>query len=393
MPVQTTESASNLFHKAAASGSLAILERLILQKQVAIDVVDNKGNTALHKAAWHGKLEAVRILVKHGAKLGVANSSSKTALAFANQMGHNDCAEYLLEMMQRHSPEKIKSMFRSKGKTSNCARVFGPRASMKATAWLIPGAPEVEVQDDERAMDRAISAANQHNNAPVTVPAQPRSHSAPSAPVAPSPTSIYRAPSVKYNAPSPREQPLRLQSAGANTLPPPASPSDGFGRAATYPAPMLPAHHTAPAVVCTVSSTPGAAEQRSHQTHYSNQQHAQSPSALRTSPPMPKLDLSGLKGANKPAEEEVLSGRSTSRREEMPEGMWTEEASAAQRKPSTPHARPPSGSHFTSPRSQGYAMPVGVERVVQGAGGQVRVVQVAQRGGMPVRVSPSFALV
>jgi len=335
--VANAEPSLDLLHKAAASGSISNLQKVIAAKRIALDCSDDRGNTALHKAAWHGKMEAVRLLVKHGAKTNIANATGKTPLAFAKQMGHAECAEYLAEMMQRHSPEKIKSMFRAKGKTSNCPRVFGARQSMKATAWLIPGAPEVaEVQAENQIAIGAVLPLQQNASSATQVP------------------------QVVHSTP------CRVQSGG--------SPAPVPHRTSNPHAVPLPSHQLPPSVVCTVSSRPGVHDQRTSQA-------LQVDTSADRKVPMPKLDLSDLGNrAAKPVDEDALSGRSTSRREEIPEGMWKEEQALST----------PAVTNTMAPHRTCHPVPVAVERCVQGVHGRVSVVQVP-RAGMPSRVQGSHA--
>jgi ankyrin repeat protein len=60
--------------------------------------------TALHGAAENGHLEIVRLLVEHGADVGILDRAGRTARAAALQAGHAAVAEYLAGLEnQRHA--------------------------------------------------------------------------------------------------------------------------------------------------------------------------------------------------------------------------------------------------------------------------------------------------
>jgi len=136
------------FHRAAEVGDINRLRAILRLKKVMIDDLDASGNTALHKAAWHGHILACRFLVKNGAKVQLGNRHGKTALHFAVQRCHQDCAQFLQDIVHLPDPAEVKRKFRKNVKTSNCAKVFGPRTSQRATAMLIPGVPESQLRDD-----------------------------------------------------------------------------------------------------------------------------------------------------------------------------------------------------------------------------------------------------
>lgn len=150
VPVHTAQphELRGMFHSAAERGDVQRLANIMRQKKVHLDDFDQSGNTALHKAAWHGHLPVCRVLVKYGANVRVGNRSGKTALNFAVQRGNRECAQYLEDIVSLPDPAEVKRKFRAKVKTSNCARVFGPRASIRGRHMLIPGVPESQCQDD-----------------------------------------------------------------------------------------------------------------------------------------------------------------------------------------------------------------------------------------------------
>ena len=59
---------------------------------------DEDGTTALHSAAWNGKLQVVTWLVEHGADVKAATKDGRTALHWAVENGHKDVVALLEEM-------------------------------------------------------------------------------------------------------------------------------------------------------------------------------------------------------------------------------------------------------------------------------------------------------
>ena len=70
-------------HKAAFAESHKDMRRLTELRGVPVDGVDERGRTALHVAAYEGKLEAARVLLELGASVHVADRRGRTALHLA----------------------------------------------------------------------------------------------------------------------------------------------------------------------------------------------------------------------------------------------------------------------------------------------------------------------
>ena len=80
----------------ARYGEVPELEQL-LKIGTPIDFADDSGNTALHKAAANGHVEAVEALVREGAR-HVPNSSGNTPLHWATQQGQLEAVKALLRL-------------------------------------------------------------------------------------------------------------------------------------------------------------------------------------------------------------------------------------------------------------------------------------------------------
>lgn len=73
-------------HRAARDGNLDGVKRL-LANGAKIDACSNKQWTALHLAAWHGKLDAANALIDAGADINAIGDNSRTPLMLAKQFG------------------------------------------------------------------------------------------------------------------------------------------------------------------------------------------------------------------------------------------------------------------------------------------------------------------
>eukprot|EP00961_Rhodomonas_salina_P187890 2535817-Rhodomonas_salina.1 len=112
-----------LMHRCAQVGDINRLRGIIRQKLVKLDCADPNGNTALHKAAWHGHLLICRLLVREGASARLLNQRNQTAHSLAKQRSRTECADFLDDIMNLPAPEVVREKFRKKVRTSNCAKV------------------------------------------------------------------------------------------------------------------------------------------------------------------------------------------------------------------------------------------------------------------------------
>lgn len=86
-------------HFAAQNGHVSIVQFLLLKAHCDVNA-QQCGATPLHRAAFSGQLECVRLLVEAGANLNLPDTSfgdDNTALHKAVLGGHQDVYDYLLE--------------------------------------------------------------------------------------------------------------------------------------------------------------------------------------------------------------------------------------------------------------------------------------------------------
>jgi len=86
-----------VFLKAVRAGDSSELERLLQRWEGSLNVnfYDHEGQTALHKSVMEGNLELVKLLVKFGADVRLANRDGWSALHIAAYGGHKDIVVYL----------------------------------------------------------------------------------------------------------------------------------------------------------------------------------------------------------------------------------------------------------------------------------------------------------
>ena len=69
--------------------------------RVDVNVYDQEGQTALHRGCMEGNLEVVKLLVKFGADVRLANRDGWSALHLAAYGGHRHVTLYLISAFNR----------------------------------------------------------------------------------------------------------------------------------------------------------------------------------------------------------------------------------------------------------------------------------------------------
>lgn len=87
-----------VFLKAVRDGDATELQKILQRWEgvVNINFYDKEGQTALHWSCMDGNLELVKLLVKFGADIRLANRDGWSALHIAVYGGHQDIALYLI---------------------------------------------------------------------------------------------------------------------------------------------------------------------------------------------------------------------------------------------------------------------------------------------------------
>ena len=89
--------------EAVEAGDALELARVLEERagKVNINFYDKEGQTALHRGCQDGHLEIVKLLVKFGADVKLANKDGWSALHLAAYGGHQDITLYLISTFKR----------------------------------------------------------------------------------------------------------------------------------------------------------------------------------------------------------------------------------------------------------------------------------------------------
>ncbi|GFO49618.1 notch-regulated ankyrin repeat-containing protein [Plakobranchus ocellatus] len=90
------------FHEAVSNGDTTELRRILEEREgkVNVNLLDTDGQTALHHGCLQGNLELVKILVRFGADVRLANRDGWAPLHLAVYAGHSDVMLFLLALQQ-----------------------------------------------------------------------------------------------------------------------------------------------------------------------------------------------------------------------------------------------------------------------------------------------------
>ena len=83
--------------------------RYLIDKGAAVNSQDNSGNLALHYAIREGRMETVRLLLKHGSDPYVKNDFGDDAMQTASLRGYSDILEYLMYRIKPSIERQIES--------------------------------------------------------------------------------------------------------------------------------------------------------------------------------------------------------------------------------------------------------------------------------------------
>lgn len=97
MPDRPVDAVDYPLHRAVIEGKTDALRALLGEPHADADASDNNGWTALHVAAFAGRLEAARLLIQHGACLDAVDQQQNTPVMFAALRSHIALVQLLLE--------------------------------------------------------------------------------------------------------------------------------------------------------------------------------------------------------------------------------------------------------------------------------------------------------
>ncbi|RUS75469.1 hypothetical protein EGW08_016767 [Elysia chlorotica] len=97
------------FREAVSAGNTAELRRILQEREgkvkVNVNLLDPEGQTALHHGCLHGNLELVKLLVRFGADVRLANRDGWAPLHLAVHAGHADVMLFLLALQQQSNDQ------------------------------------------------------------------------------------------------------------------------------------------------------------------------------------------------------------------------------------------------------------------------------------------------
>lgn len=135
----------------AESGAISELETVL--PRADINACNEHGMTALMRAAYHGRVEMVRVLLEHGADPNLTRNDNFTALSLAAFFGHAE----IVKTLMRH------------GANADVATRFGTSASVWAKARSFGDVARCLEKRNERNLEQR----KERKEAPLAAPARP----------------------------------------------------------------------------------------------------------------------------------------------------------------------------------------------------------------------------
>lgn len=158
---------------ACTNGSAAMIERLLKAGGDANAILTPDGDTALQMAARTGKVDAIRVLLDHGAQVNQTNPRGQTALMWAVSEGNADAAKLLIGRSANVNaktnplppPRPLDLIFSAPTPAGGMtALLFAARqndlASVKA---LLDGGADVNLVSADGSSGLLVAIVNEHN--------------------------------------------------------------------------------------------------------------------------------------------------------------------------------------------------------------------------------------
>lgn len=124
-PNITSKRGDSLLILATYYGHAEVTEALLKNKKTEVNLVNKMGFSALTGAAFRGRDEIIKILIKHGAEVNQVNNKGQTALMFAAMFGQESATATLID----HGADP--SLLTKEGKTAADLATEQGHAKMK----------------------------------------------------------------------------------------------------------------------------------------------------------------------------------------------------------------------------------------------------------------------
>ncbi len=136
---QPAPSESAQLHRAARTGDVAAIERLVAAG-ADVNAKSSKGRTPVHWAAASGQVSAIRALAKAGAAIDAGDEERYTALALAARQGHVAAVDALVNL-----GANVNAMSRQGATPLHEAAVWGQAEAVRA---LLRAGADIRAKDD-----------------------------------------------------------------------------------------------------------------------------------------------------------------------------------------------------------------------------------------------------
>ncbi len=185
--------AGAFLYYSAKKGHTGILSYVLWSRPGSVNAKDRYGRTSLHLAAWHGQMQAVRVLLEAGANANAKGECKETPLHYATMKGHTKVVKILLKAGAEvnaksgwgHTPlhlaasrgkaEMVKMLLEAGAEVN--ARIYNDQTPLHVAAWsghtetvkvIIKAGPEVNAKDKDgkTPLDRARNATQAIGRSP-----------------------------------------------------------------------------------------------------------------------------------------------------------------------------------------------------------------------------------
>ncbi|VDI49724.1 Hypothetical predicted protein [Mytilus galloprovincialis] len=138
----------------SAEGFVEYVEFFLGLEKTLVNLKDNCGQTALHKACLHGHTDVAKLLLDNGASIDLTDNNNETALYIACKNNKSETVEYLLSRGSNIKPKKC---------DSKCPlHVVCLNGNREIAKYLLDKNAKVNDQDNNKSTSLHLACANGH---------------------------------------------------------------------------------------------------------------------------------------------------------------------------------------------------------------------------------------